>query len=206
MASTNRDNRELIINNFQSDLQKFQRDIGNVAGSNNFFSVISQLRTLEISKLEKMRLDLFSKNINSALNKFSLKINEVKEKLGDISESEKILNENKRYHNDIKDDNQLNYDEKINQFHDIFNKIIEGINNLNDTSESLIRKGKYKFLFVYGSFATIFATLFGIVVAFLSNWDPSIVKEDLLVFLILLALSLVLLWNVISTYLTKKSN
>ena len=46
MELTNSDDRELIINNFQSDLQKFQRDIGNVAGSNNFFSVISQLRTL----------------------------------------------------------------------------------------------------------------------------------------------------------------
>ena len=62
--NTTHDERDRIINDLQSDLQKFQRDIGNVAGSNDFFSVISQLRTLEIVKLKETRLDIFSKNIN----------------------------------------------------------------------------------------------------------------------------------------------
>ncbi|MBI4439559.1 hypothetical protein HY638_01145 [Candidatus Woesearchaeota archaeon] len=196
-------NKNKIIEQILLSLERFQKELGSVSGSERFFSSITLFDQMEKGVLANLLFELWERNIQSALNKYCSMIDKIKESRGNILKVNPKYNQFKREGEVIKREQDITIKDKLEKYKSLFEKTTIEINYLKDNNTSLISEGKRSYLKIYLLCATLITAFYSTVVGFYFSGDVSAINKNLVLVIIIWAAILFFLWNKLFEWINK---
>ncbi len=192
-----------IIEQILLSLERFQKDLGSVSGSERFFSSITRFNQVNKEELTSLLFELWERNIQSALNRLLSMINKIKEDRGNIAKINQKYNQFKREFDIAKNEQNVLVKDKIEKYKSLFEKVVIDRNYLKDNNKSLISEGKRSYLKIYILCATLITIFYSAIVGLYFSADIPSLNENLVLVIIIWVVILLFLWNKLYNWINK---